>query len=105
MMGGASDIRQRKSNLVIVGLGPTLCSSLWATLCWSCVGALGWGTCWKLSSGRIHVWHGLVRKAGPPGLNVSSDNFAQTSVSTRRCFSAVMFLHNLACQFVQMVMC
>jgi len=33
-----------------------------------------------------------VRKAGSPGHNVLSDNFAQTSVSTRCCFSAVIFL-------------
>ena len=78
--------------MVIAGVGPTLCSSLWATLCWSCVGVLDWGTHWKSSSGRIHAWHGLVRKAGPPGHNVSSNNFARTSVSMRRCFSAVIFL-------------
>ena len=93
MMGGASNIRQRSSKVVIVGVGPTLCSSLWATLCWSFIGVLGWGTHWKPSSGRIHAWHGLVRKAGPPGHNVLPDNFARTSVSTRRCFSAVIFFN------------
>jgi hypothetical protein len=76
MMGGASNIQQRSSNVMILGVGPTLCSLLGATLCWSCVGVLGWGTCWKSSSGRIHEWHGLVRKAGPPGCIVSSDNFS-----------------------------
>ena len=93
MMGGASNIQQRSSKVVIVGVGPTLCSSLWATLCWSFIGVLGWGTHWKSSSGRIHAWHGLVRKAGPPGHNVLPDNFARTSVSTRRCFSAVIFFN------------
>jgi hypothetical protein len=44
MMGGASNIRRRSSNVMISGVGPTLCSLLGATLCWSCVGALGWGT-------------------------------------------------------------
>ena len=76
MMGGASDIRRRSSNVMILGVGPTLCSLLGATLCWSCVGALGWGTRWKSSSGRIHEWHGLVRKAGPPGHIVLSYNFS-----------------------------
>ncbi len=51
----------------------------------------GWGTRWKSLSGRIHAWHGLVRKAGPPGHIVLLDNFNQNKVSTRRCFSAVMF--------------
>ena len=41
MMGGASDILRRSSNVVIARVGPTLCSLLWANLCWSCVGALG----------------------------------------------------------------
>jgi hypothetical protein len=93
MMGGASDIRQRSSNVIILGVGPTLCSLLGATLCWSCVGALGWGTCWKSSSGKIHEWHGLMRKAGPPGHIVLSDNFSRNSVSIRHCFSAVMFFN------------
>jgi hypothetical protein len=81
MMGGASNIRRRSSIVVIVGVGPTLCSLLWATLCWSCIGALGWDTRWKSSSGRIHAWHGLVRNAGPPGHFVSSDNFAPCSLT------------------------
>ncbi len=101
MMGGASDIRQRLSNVVrfvlthtwLTGVGPTLCSLLWATLCWSCVGVLGWGTCWKLLSGRIHVWHGLVREAVPPGRIVSSDNFDRNRVITHLCFSAIMFFN------------
>ena len=57
MMGGASDIRRRSSYVVrfvltstwLTGVGPTLCSLLWATLCWSCVGALGWGNRWMES--------------------------------------------------------
>jgi hypothetical protein len=55
MMGGVSDIRRRSSKVVIAGVGPTLCSLLWATLCWSYIGVLGWGTCWKSSSGWIHA--------------------------------------------------
>ncbi len=43
----------------------------------------------EVVSGRIHAWHGLVRKVGPPGHIVSSDNFACTNVSTRCCFLAI----------------
>jgi hypothetical protein len=44
IMGGAFDIRQRSRTGVISRVVPTLCSSLWATLCWSCVGAHSRGT-------------------------------------------------------------
>jgi hypothetical protein len=90
MIGRASDIRRRSSIEIISWGGTTLCSPLRITLCWSCVGATAWGTYWKLSSGRIHAWHGLVRKAGLPGHIVPSDNFACTNVSTRCCFLAII---------------
>jgi hypothetical protein len=48
------------------------------------------GTCCSLPSGRIHAWHGLVRKAGPPGHIASSDNFLCTNVSTHHCFAGIM---------------
>ena len=92
MMGGAFDIRRRSCNDGISGVIPTLCSALGATLCWSCVGTRSWGIRCKSSSGRIHAWHGLVRKAGPSCSFVASDNLDLNKVSTRRCFSAVMFL-------------
>ena len=38
--------------------------------------AHSWGTRWKSSSGRIHAWHGLDRKAGPSGRVVEMANFA-----------------------------
>jgi hypothetical protein len=90
MIGGASDIRRRSSIEIISWGGTTLCSLLGITLCWSPVGATAWGTRWKSSSGRIHAWHGLVRKSGPPGHIVLSDNFACTNVSTLCCFIAVI---------------
>jgi hypothetical protein len=76
IMGGASDIRRRSCIAVISGVVPTLCSALGATLCWSCVGVPIWGTHWISFSGRIHAWHGLVRKAGPSGCTFVSANFA-----------------------------
>jgi hypothetical protein len=76
IMGGVFDIRRRSCTAVMSGVVPILCSVLGATLCWSCVGARSWGTCWKSSSGRIHAWHGLDRKAGPSGRVVVSANFA-----------------------------
>jgi hypothetical protein len=90
IIGGASDIRRRSSIKIILWGETTLCSPLGITLCWSCISATAWGTHWKLSSGRIHAWHGLVRKAGPPGYIVPSDNFARTNVSTRCCFLALI---------------
>ncbi len=44
IMGGASDIRRRSCIADMSGVVPTLCSSLGATLCCSCVGVLSWGT-------------------------------------------------------------
>ena len=44
IMGGASDIRRRSCIADMSGVVPTLCSSLRATLCCSCVGVLSWGT-------------------------------------------------------------
>ncbi len=90
MIGGASDIQRRSSIETILRGGTTLCSPLRITLCWSRVGVTTWGTCWKSSSGRIHAWHGLVRKAGPPGHIVSSENFACTNMSTRCCVLAII---------------
>ncbi len=76
IMAGASDIRRRSCIALISGVVPTLCSALGATLCWSCVGVPTWGTSWISSSGRIHAWHGLERKAGPSGCTFVSANFA-----------------------------
>jgi hypothetical protein len=76
MIGGAPDIQRRSSIKIISWVEPTLCSSLVTTLCWSCIGATAQGTRCSLPSGRIHAWHGLVRKAGPPGHIASSDNFS-----------------------------
>ncbi len=90
VIGRAPDIQRRSSIEIILWGGTTLCSPLGITLCWSRVSATAWGTCWKLSSSRIHAWHGLVRKAGPPGHIVSSDNFARANVSTRCCFLAII---------------
>ncbi len=90
MIGRASDIRRRSSIKIISWGGITLCSPLRITLYWSRLGATAWGTHWKLSSGRIHAWHGLVKKAGPPGHIVLSDNFACTNVSTCHCFLAII---------------
>ena len=76
IMGGASDIQQRSCVAVNSGVVPNLCSALGATLCWSCVGFPIWGTRWISSSGRIHTWHGLERKASPSGCMFVSANFA-----------------------------
>ncbi len=76
IMGGAFDIRRRSCIAVMSGVVPTLCSALGATLCCSCVCVLSWGTRCKSSSGRIHAWHGLDRKAGPSRCTVVSANFA-----------------------------
>ena len=76
IMGGASDIRRRSCVAFNFGVVATLCSALGATLCCSCVCVLSWGTRCKSSSGRIHAWHGLDRKAGPSRCTVVSANFA-----------------------------
>ncbi len=75
MIGGALDIQQRSLIKIISWVGPTLCSPLVTTLCWSHISATAQGTCCSLPSGRIHAWHGLVRKAGPPRHIALSDNF------------------------------
>jgi hypothetical protein len=89
MIGGASDIQRRSLIETISWVGPTLCSPLMTTLL-SRISVTAWGTCCSLPSGRIHAWHGLVRKACLPGHITLFDNFLCTNVSTPCCFAGVM---------------